>query len=83
MEIEKRTFKGNVLRRDSLFSRKCHIYYHMTDLQFKRCTDIMLPLAYLSFFMARQPPVGQGLLIFEAKRSHSRLTALDRTPLDE
>ena len=36
------------------------------------------------FSMVRQPPVGQGLLIVEASRSHSvRHTTVGRTPLDE
>jgi len=34
------------------------------------------------FSMARKPPVGQGLLIVEASRSHSRHTTLGRNPLD-
>jgi hypothetical protein len=33
--------------------------------------------------MAQYPPVGQGLLIIAASRSHSRQTPLGRTPLDE
>jgi hypothetical protein len=33
--------------------------------------------------MAQQPLVGQGLLIIEASRSHSRHTTLDRIPLHE
>jgi hypothetical protein len=37
-----------------------------------------------SVFMARQPPVGLGLLIVEVSGSHSvRHTTLRRTPLDE
>ena len=33
--------------------------------------------------LAQQPQVGQGLLIIEALRSHSRHTTIGRTPLDE
>jgi len=40
-------------------------------------------LVVLFFFtMAQQPPVGQGLLIIEASRSHTH-TTLGRTSLDE
>jgi hypothetical protein len=35
------------------------------------------------FFMARQPLVGQGVLIIKASRSHPRHTTLGRAPLDE
>jgi hypothetical protein len=35
------------------------------------------------FFMALQPPVGQGLLNVEASRLHSTHTTIGRTPLDE
>jgi len=38
-------------------------------------------LQYVPLFTARQPPVGQGLLIVEALRS-LRHTTLDKTPLD-
>ena len=35
-------------------------------------------------FLARQPPVGQGLLIHEVSRSHTqRRTTVGRTPLDK
>ena len=35
-------------------------------------------------FLARQPPVGQGLLIYEVSRSHTqRRTTVGRTPLEE
>ena len=37
----------------------------------------------LRLFLARQPPVGQGLLIHEVSRSHTRWTTFGRTPLDE
>jgi hypothetical protein len=33
--------------------------------------------------MARQPLMGQGLLVVEASRLHSRHTTLDGSPLDE
>jgi len=39
-------------------------------------TEVCLPLA-------QRPLVGQGLLITEASRSHSRHTTLGRIPLDE
>jgi hypothetical protein len=38
---------------------------------------------WIVFFMARQPLVGQGLLIVEALRSHSDTPTLGRIPLDE
>jgi hypothetical protein len=41
-------------------------------------------LAKVCFFLSRQPPVGQGLLIREVSRSHSiRHTTVGRIPLDE
>jgi hypothetical protein len=33
--------------------------------------------------MAQQPIVGQGLLVIETSRSHTRHTTVGRTPLDE
>jgi len=74
MEIEKRTLeKKNFYWGEMPYSvtDKCHIFCRMAELQFKKCTDIVLLLAYISFFIVWQPPVGQGLLIFEASRSHS------------
>jgi hypothetical protein len=35
------------------------------------------------FYMAQQPPVGQGLLIHEVSRSQSTSSTVGRTPLDE
>jgi len=39
-------------------------------------------LPNLVFFLAQQPPVGQGVLIQEVSRSHTHIT-VGRTPLDE
>ena len=47
----------------------------------ERAISVILVLSSLS--MAQQPLVGQGLLIIEASRSHSRHTTLGRLPLDE
>ena len=38
---------------------------------------------YLVFTLAQQLPVGRGLLIHEVSRSHTRHTAIGRTPLDD
>jgi len=41
---------------------------------------------FVCLFLARQPPVGEGLLINEVSRSHDhtqRRTTVGRTPLDE
>jgi len=40
-------------------------------------------LFFFLLLLARQPPVGQGLLIHEVSRSHKRRTTVGRTPLEE
>ena len=54
--------------------------YHVTSYQrhfFRHCVNICV-------FLARQPPVGQGLLIHEVCRSRAqRSTTVGRTTLDE
>jgi hypothetical protein len=43
----------------------------------------LLGVLFLFCLLARQPPVGQGLLIHDVYRSHKRHTTIGRAPLDE
>ena len=49
-----------------------------------RSTPCPTVLGKVCLFLARQPPVGQGLLIYEVYRSHSiRHSTVGRIPMDE
>ena len=57
--------------------------HKQTDLGWKSFLQIERPLTIIFFLPFTEPPVGQGLLVLEASRSHSDTPHSGRTPLDE